>query len=925
MPSPSSNRYLCVHGHFYQPPRENPWLEAVETQDSAAPFHDWNERVTSECYAPNGASRVLNERKKIIRIVNNYARISFNFGPTLLSWLEENAPRVYRSILDADRLGAQRFSGHGPAMAQVYNHIILPLANQHDRVTQIRWGIADFVRRFGRQPEGMWLAETAVDRDSLDLLAQHGIRFVVLAPSQCRHIRPSHSHGMCDPGQTHLPLDVQAHDAHPPSAPWQPVNAATLETRRAYRIPLDDGRSIAAFFYDGKISQAVAFENLLSSGDNFAARLLSGFSPTPAPQLVHIATDGESYGHHHRHGEMALSYALEKIESQGSARLTIYGEFLSLFPPEWEAEVNENSSWSCFHGIERWRSHCGCSSQRAGWDQLWRTPLREALDQLRDACIPLSEELAAHLLRPAHDHAGHATHDNPLWAARDAYISVVLDRSPENVDRFLSTYAKHPTDPSAQTAVLSLLELQRHALLMFTSCGWFFDDISGIETVQVLAYASRVLQLAATLFGARGEALEAPFLATLARAHSNLAEQGDAASLYRHRIRPQSVNLVQVAAHYAIRSLFPDAANPGRNGAVFAYDVHRHSHENYTSGRAQLALGQAEVRSRLTREQQMVEYAVLHFGDQNLSAAVRPVHRGGLHAFTAFASETAHAFQLGNLPEVVRLTDRAMGQASFSLHSLFADEQRRILDQLLARTLQEVETGLWNIHAQNQSLLHFLADAGMPQPPALRFVAEFVTSASLHRALETEPVNLEEVRSLLARISTAHIALDTERLRFAATQSSKRALLSVQLTARHLRSLQQESTAKTGAAAANGNAHPAFHSDNSDLSLREAAAAADLALDRALSVVEAVRLLPLEPNFWQAQNLWNQLWPEVREPSPKKPRAQKASAKEPRPRSPLERSSVERTWIDRFRDLGILMDIAVDDISVEEPAVAAVS
>jgi alpha-amylase/alpha-mannosidase (GH57 family) len=906
LPSPSTTRYLCIHGHFYQPPRENPWLEAVETQDSAAPFHDWNERVTAECYAPNGASRVLNERKKIIRIVNNYARISFNFGPTLLSWLEENAPRVYRGILDADRLGAQRFSGHGPAMAQVYNHIILPLANQQDRVTQIRWGIADFVRRFGREPEGMWLAETAVDRDSLDLLAQHGIRFVVLAPSQCRHVRQ-----MCDPDQAHLPLDGHGPAGHDHAAPWQPVNAASLETRRPYRIPLDHGRSIAAFFYDGKISQAVAFENLLSSGDNFAARLLSGFAPAETPQLVHIATDGESYGHHHRHGEMALSYALDKIQSEGSARLTVYGEYLSLFPPQWEAEVNDNTSWSCFHGIERWRSDCGCSSHRAGWNQQWRTPLRLALDQLRDAIIPLSEELAVTLLRAPR---AHAPHDNPLWTARDAYISVVLDRSQENVDRFLAAHARHPDDASAQTAVLSLMELQRHALLMFTSCGWFFDDISGIETVQVLAYAGRVLQLAAALFGPRGEALEAPFLAMLAKAHSNLPDQADGATLYRNRIRPQSVDLVQVAAHYAIRSLFPDAANPGRNGAVFAYDVHRQSHETYTSGRAQLAIGQADVRSRLTREQQRVEYAVLHFGDQNLSAAVRPVvrsaHRGDLDAFTAFAQDTAHAFQLGNLPEVVRLTDRAMGQASFSLHSLFADEQRRILDQLLARTLQEVETGLWNIHVQHQSLLHFLADAGMPQPPALRFVAEFVTSASLHRALETDPVNLDEVRSLLARISTAHIALDTERLRFAATQSAKRALVAVQHTARRRRSLQQQASGNTETS----NGSPAPHNDLSDLALREASAAADLALDRALSVVEAVRLLPLEPNFWQAQNLWNQLWQEVREPSPKKTRTQKSAAKE-RP----------RTWLERFRDLGVLMDLAVDDISVEEPAAAAVS
>ncbi len=308
---PPSQKFVTVHGHFYQPPRENPWLEIVEAQDSAAPFHDWNERITHECYAPNGQARLLNERKKIARIVNNYARMSFNFGPTLLSWLEKNAPRVYRSILAADREGAQRFGGHGPAMAQVYNHIIMPLADKRDRTTQIVWGIADFERRFARKPEGMWLAETAVDHDTLDLLAQHGIRFVVLAPLQCKHVRS------ITPGG---------------NAAWRAVTPETLDTRIAFRVPLKDGRSIAAFFYDGRISQAVAFEGLLGSGDKFAARLMGGFSEaaSAAPQLVHIATDGESYGHHHRHGEMALAYALDKIEREGQARPTVYGEFLEL-------------------------------------------------------------------------------------------------------------------------------------------------------------------------------------------------------------------------------------------------------------------------------------------------------------------------------------------------------------------------------------------------------------------------------------------------------------------------------------------------------------------------------------------------------------------------------------------------------------------
>src|SRR5215470_17604714 len=462
-------RCICIHGHFYQPPRENPWLEQVETQDSAAPFHDWNERITSECYAPNGASRVVNKQNEIIRILNNYAHISFNFGPTLLSWLEEYAPRTYRMVLEGDRASQKRFSGHGSAIAQVYNHIIMPLASTRDRITQIRWGIADFLRRFGRQPEGMWLAETAVDTETLELLADHGIRFTILAPGQCARVRPlTHANGS--------------------EALWTSTDAESLDTRHPYVVRLKSGNEIAVFFYDGARSRAIAFEGILNSGDNFAGRMMSGFSASESPQIIHVATDGESYGHHHKHGEMALSYALKLIEKTTDARLTNYGEFLEKFPPAHEAQIIEDTSWSCFHGVGRWRSNCGCNmGSRPDWTQEWRKPLREALDWLRDALIPLTEKAAAPLF------------DN-VWAARNTYINVVLDRSSAATAHFLATHANHELSSEERIIALKLMEMQRHALLMYTSCGWFFDEISGIETVQIIAYAGRVLHLAAEVF-----------------------------------------------------------------------------------------------------------------------------------------------------------------------------------------------------------------------------------------------------------------------------------------------------------------------------------------------------------------------------------------------------------------------------------------
>ncbi|HEX9897667.1 MAG TPA: DUF3536 domain-containing protein, partial [Candidatus Methylomirabilis sp.] len=487
-------RYVCIHGHFYQPPRENPWLEEVELQDSAYPFHDWNERIGAECYAPNSAARILDAEKRIGEIINNYGRISFNFGPTLLSWLERARPQTYRSILEADRRSRKRFSGHGSALAQAYNHLIMPLANSRDKRTQVLWGLADFRHRFGREPEGMWLPETAVDLETLDLLAQEGIRFTLLAPHQAGRVRKIG--------------DKQ----------WQNVGGARIDPRMPYLCPLPSGRHIVLFFYDGPASRDVAFSDLLRDGARFADRLLGGFDDADRPQMAHIATDGETYGHHHRFGEMALAFCLRHIEGGEQARLTIYGEYLEKHPPTHEVEILEETSWSCAHGVERWRADCGCRiGGENDWTQAWRGPLRDALDWLRDALIPPFEQAMAPLV------------DDP-WEARDAYVEVLLDRSPQNVRDFLGRRSGRELAPEETIRALRLLEMQRHAMLMYTSCGWFFDEVSGIETTQVLYYAGRVLQLARE---ACDVDLEAEFLARLEKVPSNLPRWGNAARLFR--------------------------------------------------------------------------------------------------------------------------------------------------------------------------------------------------------------------------------------------------------------------------------------------------------------------------------------------------------------------------------------------------------
>jgi alpha-amylase/alpha-mannosidase (GH57 family) len=847
-------RFVCIHGHFYQPPRENPWLETVEVQDSAAPYHDWNDRITAECYAPNGASRITNKQNEIIRIMNNYARMSFNFGPTLLSWLADKAPRTYRMIVDADKVSAQRYSGHGSAVAQVYNHIIMPLANRRDALTQIRWGIADFESRFGRKPEGMWLAETAVNRSVLDLMAKEGIKFTILAPVQCARVR------RLDPpaGTTSKPnLDPVAAAAAPAEEPWNQTPTANVDPTHPYLVKLDEGRSIAVFFYDGPGSRAIAFEGLLNSGENFGSRLLGGFHPASpndpeVAQLSHVATDGESYGHHHKHGEMALSYAMHWIEEGGRAKLTNYGEFLEKFPPKWEAEVAEDTSWSCAHGVERWRSNCGCNGGKAGWNQEWRAPLRDALDYLRDATAPLAEQISQSLFKD-------------LWLARDAFIQVVLDRSPASIIRFFADHTtRHLSDDERVTA-LELMELERHTQLMYTSCGWFFDEISGIETIQIIAYAGRVLQLAAKLFGPPGAALEAEFLTRLARAKSNVPEMGDGAEVYRRYVTNMKIGLEQVGAHYAISSIF--RAYP-EHGELFCFDVHRESQEVFNSGRGRVALGRALLYSRITEESEELCFAVLHLGDQNLSAAVKAYNSTNpaeVEAFATFSTEISTAIRRANLPEVIRLIDRFFGQGeaqgqppiAYSLTSLFADEQHRILSTILNQTVSEMEQSLRKIYEDHASLMHFLTESGMTAPPALATAARFAINASLRQAIESDPFDFTEIEALLARAEVDQIPLDTQLLSYTTGQRMKRAMIRLE-------------------AAAAGDPQ-----------------AAD-ALAAAIEVAHATHKMPFEVNIWQAQNIWNDL---------------------------LRRSDTNYwsdEWKEGFKKLGETMNIKVDQLVIEE-------
>src|SRR5438094_937883 len=573
--------FVCIHCHFYQPPRENPWLEAVESQPSASPYHDWNERITAECYLPNGASRILDGQRRIEKIVNNYARVSFNFGPTLLSWMEERAPETYERILRADCESQQLFSGHGSALAQAYNHIILPLANSRDKQTQILWGIRDFQQRFGRDPEGMWLPETAVDLETLEILSSLGIKFTVLAPQQAGKLRANST------------------------SPWMNLFGQGIDSRRAYVQNLPSGNSIGLFFYDAVVSRAVAFDKLLFDGANFARRLMGRFDPGGDPaQLLHIATDGETYGHHHIHGDMALAYALDYIETDKLARLTNYGAYFEQHPPTQEVQA------------------------------------------------------------------------------------------------------------------LRLLEMQRHLMLMYTSCGWFFDEPTGPETVQIFQYAGRAVQLSEELCGGDREE---QFLKRLEAVRSNIPEFGNGRDIYERFVRPAMLDLFGVAAHYAISSLFDGYR---RSNSVYAYDAKLQDVKVLEKDNTKLAIGRASIISRITRTQLKFSFAALYFGDHNLSAGIRPCHEQD--GFEAFLQQAAQAFSNIDMNECLRKIDEYFRGATYSLKSLFQDERKRIISQIVNSTLANMDEVYRRVYDEHGALVSFLSEVQVPLPNILRVSAEFV-------------------------------------------------------------------------------------------------------------------------------------------------------------------------------------------------------
>lgn len=710
------NRYLCIHGHFYQPPRENAWLEKIEIQPSAHPFHDWNERITKECYYPNAFSRVLNDKGKIIDIVNNYSKISFNFGPTLLYWMEQHAPQTYQAILDSDKESMENFGGHGSAVAQAYNHMIMPLANSRDKETQIIWGIEDFKWRFNRQPEGMWLGETAVDTETLELLVKHNVKYTILAPRQAKRFRKVGTEQ------------------------WQ----EGINPNHHYWFNLPSGNKIALFFYDGERSQNVAFKGVLDDGRKFANDLLTGYRNDQPNELVHIATDGESYGHHHKNGDMALAYCLRYIEEHNLTQLTNYGQYLSLFEPTHEVEIHENSSWSCVHGVERWRSNCGChTGGEIHWNQAWRAPLRKALDNARETMIGIFEKEMSH-------------YTSDPWKMRDQYIQVVLDRSKTNIKKLLSKHITVGLDDEARKKIMRLLEMQRNAMLMYTSCGWFFNDISGIETLQILQYACRAIQLGESESPYK---FESTFISDLALAQSNVPSQGSGKEIYLNQIQPYQLSLTQVGMHYAVASLFAD--DP-QTLTVFNYDCKSLWYERRSAGMQKLAIGTTEVNSKVTLSKKIFSFVVLYIGQHHLVGGT--CERLSKKKFEPIEEKLTKAFERSNITQVMLLIQEHFRAHNFSFFGMFKDEQMKLLHQYLEQSEELAYDSYRKIYDRNYNILNVMKIENLKIPEVLKQNIDMVINIELKALFSNGHFTLEKYGELVDEVIKWNVTLDKELL-----------------------------------------------------------------------------------------------------------------------------------------------------------------
>jgi alpha-amylase/alpha-mannosidase (GH57 family) len=717
------SKFFVLHGHFYQPPREDPWWMTISRQDSAYPSHDWNDKIYWECYLPNATARIFDRDSKIIQIINNYSYINFDFGPTLLLWLRSRHPEFIELIRSADLKSIERNGGHGNAIAQPYNHMIMPLASDRDKDTQLFWGLRFFEHIFHRKSEGIWLPEAACNIDTLRHLKKHDIKYVVLAPNQVEKVRKI--------GRKE----------------WQDVSDGSVDVGQPYRIFLDSDKAeyIDCFFYQGDISHAISFQHIMHSARSCAKRIASSYSSN---QLLSLATDGETFGHHHPFSEMCLAYLMKYELPSEDIKVTNYGKFLEDNPPKYEACIKEGenglgTSWSCSHGIRRWYDDCGCRTvNKPGWDQSWRGPLRDALDWLREEIDKIFTSKGNEVL------------NNP-WKARDEFIQVLIEPDSEALNSFLE---KHCKNRERISSALKLLDMERMRMLYYTSCGWFFDEISGIEPVQNLRYAARAIELAKEESGID---LEEGFLERLELAKSNIREFKNGRVVYEKFVKPQAQGWDNYISSYLIKSSFFESGT-----FFYKFKIEEHGKQKITQGDNELEFGVLTIEDRISLDSSKKIYILLKKREDDRKCFLRDFENG---IYREIEERFQDGVWISDNKHLKEILDRFFPDGCYRVKDIYSGERERILEYIFRNKRDNIFNLLGDIWDNNVELMEEYRNIGLLLPYEMHLLGASIMHSQIKEILELfkdtrDLRRIDELKRLFVKIDKMRLDMDMDEV-----------------------------------------------------------------------------------------------------------------------------------------------------------------
>ncbi len=717
------SKFFVLHGHFYQPPREDPWWMSISRQDSAYPNHDWNDKIYWECYLPNATARIFDRDSKIIQMVNNYSYINFDFGPTLFLWLREKHPDFIRLIKEADLKSMERNNGHGNAIAQPFNHMIMPLASDRDKDTQLFWGLRFFESVFNRKSEGIWLPEAACNYATLKHLKNHNIKYIILAPNQVEKVRKI--------GKKE----------------WQDVSDGSVDVGLSYRIFLDKDKNdyIDCFFYQGDISHAISFQHIMHSAQSCAKRISSSYS---ANSFLSLATDGETFGHHHPFSEMCLAYLMKYELSSEKIEPINYGKFLEDNPPKHEAFIKEGegglgTSWSCSHGVRRWYDDCGCKTvNKPGWNQSWRKPLRDSLDWLSEELDKIFVSIGSEVL------------NNP-WEARNDFIEIIIEPSDKSLEEFIG---KHCKDIERASSALKLLDMEHMRMLYYTSCGWFFDEISGIEPVQNLNYAARAIQLAREISGVD---LEEVFLERLKLAKSNLDEFKDGRGVYERFVKPKIQSWDNYLSSYLIRNSFFETSSD-----FYKFKIEEHDKQKITQGDSELEFGAITIKDNISLDESKKIYIVLKKREDDRECFLRDFEDD---VYKEIKDRFQDGIWISDKKRLKELLNNFFSDRCYRVKDIYPTEQERILGEIFRDKKDHIFNILGDIWDNNVELMEEYRDIGLLLPYEMHLLGASIIHNQIKEILELfkntrDLKKIDQLKNLFIKIDKMRLDMDMDEV-----------------------------------------------------------------------------------------------------------------------------------------------------------------